>query len=120
MNPARLLPSEYAFRVYAALSDLLRLENNGVLTAEIAQKARITYGATYYWIKTFRAFGYITPPRREVRKTSDAKERRQIVVYATNKPLDSLAKLVDCDRWARNYCISCNPPLPIEWPIPKE
>ena len=120
MNSERLLPSEYAFRVYAALSDLLRYENRGVLTAEIAHKAKITYGASYYWIKQFRNFGFVEKPCREVRSTSDAKKRTQIVIYATKKPLDDLAKLVDCDRWLESYCTCCNPPLPSDWPIPKE
>ncbi len=120
MKAGKLLPSENAFRVYAALADLLRSENKGILTAEIAQKAKITYGATYYWLKQFRAFGFVAPPCREVRKTSDAKERWQIVIRLTNRPLEGLEKLVNCDGWLIQYYEDCKPPLPREWPIPKE
>lgn len=122
LQKKRLFPTENAFRVYAALADLLEKDGTGkgILIAEIAQKCKITYGSTYYWIKVLWSFGFITK-NREQRRTSNAIKRFQIVIrWNVQKNISDLEKLVNCDLWLLHFHLRCNPPLPKEWPLPKK
>lgn len=118
----RLFPSEKAFRFYAALADLLETkseQDNGILIAEVAAKCAISYGAAYYWSKIFESFGFITKTR-ERRHTALLHMRQQIIIrWNDKKNIDELERLIDCDGWLLKYKIQCNPPLPKEWPIPR-
>lgn len=116
----RLFLSENAFRVYAALGELLGSENAGIMISEIALKTKISYGAARYWVIQFRSLGFIRKPAWELRKTSDARNRFQYVVYLSEKPLRDLERLVDCDHWLGRYYEECNPPLPSGWPLKKD
>lgn len=118
----RLFPTQNAFHVYAALADLLDKngKDKGILIAEIAGKAKITYGSAYYWCKIFSSFGFINRTREE-RRSSNTVKRRQIVIrWNQMKSIKELEILVDCDGWLMEYIEICKPPLPRDWPLPKE